>query len=93
LINTNAIGKEKIHTINLLVKQYEADCLLGCETQCDQIFADKGGPFADLFGVGEKKRSVARWNKNEKCAREQHCGTAMMVIEQTQQISEDGAGY
>ena len=56
------------------------DCLLRCETQYNWTFAKEGNRFEDLFGVGEKKRGVTDWNKNEKCSREQYGGTAMMAI-------------
>lgn len=80
--NSLCLGKglKRVRDINALVKRWDADVLLGCETQYDWRALDDELQFKNLFGVGEEARYVASNNITRKPGvREQHGGTAGMV--------------
>ena len=74
-------GKKRINEINDLAKKYQVDLILGCETQYDWRCLEDELQFDNLFGVGERSRSIAANNTTErKVAREQHGGTAAVAL-------------
>ena len=78
---TGRASRKKIRRLKRLHKEYDIDLLAGCETQCDWRFADDHQKFANLFGQGQERRSVVGYNTTEeKIARRQHGGTAMMAF-------------
>ena len=71
-------GRKTINNINALIRRFETDAIFGYGTQCDWSFAEGDNIFYELFGQGQERKGIAAWNKNEKRAREQYCGTAVM---------------
>ena len=55
-------GKKRINEINDLAKKYQVDLILGCETQYDWRCLEDELQFDNLFGVGERSRSIAANN-------------------------------
>ena len=73
--------RAKIRRLGRLLKQCGADVLAGVETQTDWRCAEESEKFDNLFGQGKERRSVVGYNKSEeKIARSQAGGTAMMAI-------------
>ena len=76
-------GERKIRRINDMVRQYEVDCLAGCEAQVDWRFAKEDERFEHLFGRTTRTRHVTAnntTNRKELCQRNQYGGTAMMTF-------------
>ena len=84
--NWNSLGiyssTAKTDKINHLVKIYEVDIIMGCETQCDwrKVDTDKRKFHNFLLG-NQRKASVAGFNPTvSDGVRNQMGGTAMMTV-------------
>ena len=70
----------KVRRIEATRKEYEVDITTGVECQANWSVVEPSRQFAELFGTGEDKQSVAAHNRHWKTVKSQYGGAAMTAV-------------
>ena len=85
-------SQHKIHHLNKLLRQFDADCALGAELQVQWDMADTNLRLEKLLMPGQQKRVAVGYNKHEAFNRSQHGGVSLATFDRLSQfVLESGS--
>ena len=85
-------SQHKIHHLNKLLRQFDADCALGVELQVQWDMADTNLRLDKLLMPGQQKRVAVGYNRHEAFSRSQHGGVSLATFDRLSQfVMESGS--
>ena len=85
-------SQHKIHHLNKLLRQFNADCALGAELQVQWDMADSNLRLDKLLMPGQQKRVAVGYNRHEAFSRSQHGGVSLATFDRLSQfVLESGS--
>lgn len=85
-------SQHKIHHLNKMLRQFDADCALGVELQVQWDMADTNLRLDKILMPGQQKRVAIGYNRHEKISRSQHGGTSIATFDRLSQfVQESGS--
>jgi len=85
-------SQHKIHLLNKLLRQFDADCALGVELQVQWDMTDSNLRLEKLLMPGHQKRVTVGYNKHERINRSQHGGVSIATFDRLSQfVLESGS--
>ena len=70
----------KIHRLNKLIKEFDADCIAGVELQVQWSKMGKDSSLARLLAPGKDKKVCVGYNRHEDYSRSQYGGTSLVSL-------------